>query len=189
MEQKREIRRILLQKRNTLTSEQCKKYSKMITERILSSKQYLSADYLLIYLSYQNEVSTYDIINHAFKVGKRVFCPKVLGKGIMEFYEIFSLEDTSVGFKNIPEPKQTTFPYPQHSGPGKILMIMPMVGFDIYHNRMGYGGGFYDRYAERFPYIARIGLAFECQKSEKELPCEKTDVKADWIVTEKMCYF
>lgn len=189
MEQKREIRRILLQKRNTLTAEQCEKYSILITERILSSKQYLSADSLLIYLSYQNEVSTYDIIDHALKTGKKVFCPKVLGKGIMEFYEIFSLEDVSSGFKNIPEPKQTMCPYPPDINPLKPLMIMPMVGFDVFKNRMGYGGGFYDRYADRFPFIFRIGLAFECQKNKQELPCEKTDVKPDWIITEKTCYF
>ena len=63
-------------------------------------------------------------------------------------------------------------------------MIMPLVGFDTYKNRLGYGGGFYDRYLQRFPNLERIGLAFECQRCN-DIPTEETDQKLDFIITEK----
>ena len=102
MESKHNIRKELLKKRNPLTEEQREKYSKLIRETLFLFPQYLHAEIILIYISYQSEVSTCEIINHALKEGKRVFCPKVLDAGIMEFYEINSLEDIACGYKNIP---------------------------------------------------------------------------------------
>lgn len=187
MKTKQEIRKELLKKRNSLTEESCKKYSKLIEEQLLSLKQYQNTGSLLIYISYLNEVSTYDIINHALNTGKKVYCPKVLSPEIMEFYEIRSLEDVVLGYKNIPEPKTTAFPCTEETL-SKALMIMPLVGFDNHKNRLGYGGGFYDRYLQRFPRIYRIGLSFECQKYENNLPTEETDVTLNTIVTEKNIY-
>lgn len=187
MERKQDIRKELLKKRNSLTEEQCQKYSKLIEEQLFSLNQYKNADTLLIYASYQKEVSTYGIIKSALQDGKRIFCPKVLGPGTMEFYEIISLEDIIPGYKNIPEPKYTKFPY-QNAEASHTLIIMPLVGFDSYKNRLGYGGGFYDRYLQRFPDIERIGLGFECQKRNSELPTEETDLCPDFIITEQSIF-
>lgn len=184
MNRKKCIRNELLRKRNTLTEEDCKKYSKLIGKSLFSLEQYKSAEVILIYISYLSEVSTYEIIRHALNTGKSVFCPKVLSPGIMEFYAITSLEDIILGYKNIPEPKVSDVPYP-NDNLAKTLMIMPLVGFDNHKNRLGYGGGFYDRYLQRFPKLQRIGLGFECQRYEGHLPIEDTDQKPDYIITEK----
>lgn len=184
MNQKKCIRNELLKKRNTLTEEDCQKYSKLIEKQLLSLEQYQNSEILLIYNSYLSEVSTYGIIEQALKTGKKVFCPKVLSPGIMEFYKITSLEDVILGYRNIPEPKTTKVPY-QDENLSKTLMIMPLVGFDNHKNRLGYGGGFYDRYLQRFPELHRIGLGFECQRYEEHLPIEDTDQKPDYIITEK----
>ena len=185
MENKSRIRKELLKKRNTLTEEQVKMYSKLITDKVFSSNQYIQADTILIYASYQKEVSTYNILEDALNKGKRVYCPKVLSPGIMEFYKITSLEDVICGYKNIPEPKHTD-PLNLFSADYECtpFMIMPLVGFDANKNRLGYGGGFYDRYLQRFPQLKRMGLAFECQKSESQIPTEETDMKPNLIITE-----
>ena len=187
LERKQDIRKELLKKRNSLTEEQCEKYSKLIEEQLFSLNQYKNADVLLIYVSYQKEVPTYEIIKSALQNGKRVFCPKVLGPGIMEFYEIASLKDIIPGYKNIPEPKCTKVSY-QNTETSNALMIMPVVGFDSSKNRLGYGGGFYDRYLQRFPDIERIGIAYECQKSNSKIPAEETDIRPEFIITEQSIF-
>lgn len=186
MNLKKEIRKELLKKRNTLTEDQWKNYSKLIEHQLFVSEYYKEADTLLIYASYQKEVSTYGIMEHAFHVGKKVFCPKVLSPGTMEFYEITSLDDFVCGYKNIPEPKSPASMYTvSDENINNTLMVMPFVGFDTDKNRLGYGGGFYDRYLQRFPQLKRIGLAFECQRYESRIPTEETDVTPDLIITEK----
>lgn len=185
MKTKQNIRNELLKKRNTLTEEELKKYSKLIENQLLASEQYKKADILLIYASYQKEVSTYGIIEAALNTQKKVFCPKVLNSGIMEFYEITSLTDIVPGYKNIPEPKQINSMFSfSDDNTNNTLMIMPLVGFDAARNRLGYGGGFYDRYLQRFPQLKRIGLGFECQKHENPIPTEETDFRPDFIITE-----
>ncbi len=187
MESKRDIRRVLLKKRNSLTEVQREKYSKLIAEQLFSLNQYVSADTILIYASYQSEVFTYPIMEHALNTEKKVFCPKVLGSGIMEFYEITSPEDVVCGYKNIPEPKHTDFPY-SNTETSNPLMLMPLVGFDNRKNRLGYGGGFYDRYLHRFPNMEKFALGYECQRSEDIIPVEETDIRVDFIITEKCIY-
>ena len=180
---KTELRKELLKKRNTLTKEECRKYSTLIENQLLTLDAYKKADIILIYASYQKEVFTYGIINQALSMGKRVFCPKVLSPGIMEFYEIYSLNDISPGYKDIPEPNTGHSMFKNVTA--NTLMLMPLVGFDDYKNRLGYGGGFYDRYLQRFPRLRQIGLAFECQRLEHGIPTEETDIKPDYILTEQ----
>lgn len=187
MNTKQNIRKELLKKRNTLTEEDCQNYSKMIEKQLLSSEQYRNAQILLIYAAYQKEVSTYSIIKHALSEGKKVFCPKVLSPEIMEFYQIFSLDDIVAGYKNIPEPKIIKTPY-GNINQRHTLMVLPLIGFDSYKNRLGYGGGFYDRYLQYFPNMERIGLGFECQKYEHGIPMEATDIKPNFIITETNIY-
>ena len=158
-------------------------YSKLITDKVCSLRNYLDADNLLIYGSYKSEVCTLEIIKDAFEKEKKVFCPKVLEAGKMEFYQIQSLDDILCGFKNIPEPIVTDHPY-HEMVEGKSLMIMPMVAFDMEGNRLGYGGGFYDRYLQKFSKMQNIALAYECQKYSPRLPVEETDIKPEIIITE-----
>lgn len=170
-----------------MTEEQYKNYGKLIEEKLLSSSLYKMADTLLIYVSYQKEVPTHGIIKNALSLGKHVFCPKVLSSGIMEFYEIASLEDIVCGYKNIPEPMNLSSPYTQLSY-SNVLMVMPLVGFDNNKNRIGYGGGFYDRYLQNSHAMIRVALAYECQKYECLLPIEENDMKPDFIMTELTDY-
>ena len=187
LETKKDIRKELLCTRNSLPVNLCKTYSILIEERFFSLAQYQKADTLLIYASYNTEVSTYGIMEHALKHQKRVFCPKVLAPGIMEFYEISSIKDIAAGYKNIPEPAVTDIPYSPLED-SKTLMVMPLVGYDSCKNRLGYGGGFYDRYMQRFPFLSTIALGFECQRYKNNIPAEECDVKPNFILTETNIY-
>ena len=187
MDRKKFIRKELLSKRNSLPQEECKNYSKMIKEHLLSLPIYQKADTLLIYASYRSEVSTYGIIEHSLRDSKRVYCPKVLEPGIMEFYEIRSLKDIVEGYRNIPEPIDTSYIY-DYKAHTNTLMIMPLVGYDTNKTRLGYGGGFYDRYLQQLPSIPKIALGYECQKYKSLLPSEPTDIKPDYILTEESIF-
>lgn len=162
-------------------------YSKLIMDSLINHESFVSAKNLLIYVGYQSEVDTRDIIRYAMQNGKKVFCPKVLRPGYMEFYPIKALSDLIPGFKGIPEPFITHKCY-QPKEEDNILMVMPLVGFDGEKNRLGYGAGFYDRYLERYPFIERIALGYECQKYESMLPTETTDIIPNYIITEKNIY-
>ena len=187
LETKKAIRKEFLFKRNSFPEKLRKEYSKLIEDRLLSLEQYKKADTVLIYADYGSEVSTRGVMEHALRHSKRVFCPKVLAPGIMEFYEIFSLQELICGYKNIPEPSNidNLYRYPNNE---KALMIMPLVAYDSTGMRLGYGGGFYDRYLEKHSFSGKIALGYECQKYERILPTEETDIRPDMIITETNCY-
>lgn len=186
METKQDIRNKILLQRNYLPLLERSDYSKQIMDTLLQQESFLSAKKLLIYVGYQSEVSTRDIIRYALQNGKQVFCPKVLRPGYMEFYPIKALSDLIPGFKGIPEPFITHKCYvPKEED--SILMIMPLVAFDESKHRLGYGAGFYDRYLDRYHFIPTIALGYECQKYS-DLPVEPTDIIPDVIITEKNVY-
>tara|TARA_Y100001970_G_C13429852_1_gene460581 strand:- start:197 stop:505 length:309 start_codon:yes stop_codon:yes gene_type:complete len=98
----------------------------------------------------------------------------------MDFYS-FSFNDPLIVNKfGIPEPKKKILLYPD-------IILIPMVAFDKNLNRLGYGGGYYDRLIEKLTKkknIVKIGLAFSKQRI-RYLPVSKYDKKMDYIVTEK----
>ena len=162
-------------------------YSKMIADNLISSELFQNSKNIMIYASYQSEADTRNIIRFCLQNGKKVFCPKVLRPGCMEFYHIKALSDLIPGFKGIPEPFITHKCF-QPTEDEETLMIMPMVSFDNEKNRLGYGSGFYDRYLEKYPFLKTIALGFECQKCEEILQTEPTDIKPHYIITEKQIY-
>lgn len=187
LDTKKVIRKEFLLKRNSFPEKLRLEYSKLIESRLLSLEQYKKAEVLLIYASYGSEAATDGVIDHALTHSKRVFCPKVLAPGIMEFYEIFSPRDLIYGYKDIPEPSTTKIPY-NYQENIDTLMVMPLVAYDSTRMRLGYGGGFYDRYLQRYPSLRKIALGFECQKYEAIIPGEATDIRPDFILTETNCY-
>ena len=98
----------------------------------------------------------------------------------MDFFN-WSINDPLIINKyGIPEPISKKIVYPD-------ILLIPLVGYDIDLNRLGYGGGFYDRYIEKIEKIKKIikiGLAYSCQEI-KNVPVTKYDKKLDFIITEK----
>ncbi|MDD2972441.1 MAG: 5-formyltetrahydrofolate cyclo-ligase [Lachnospiraceae bacterium] len=172
MGKKEQIRKQILSVREAMSQEDFMKKSAIITAKLLQDSYYREAEELLIYVDYHHEVQTRPLIEQAWRDGKRVFCPKVIPPKEdrrMEFYEIFALSDLETGYQGILEPKEQSIhkwmaeDHISGSDP-KSLMIMPGVAFDPERNRIGYGGGYYDRFLERYSmYFYTIAICFACQ--------------------------
>lgn len=194
---KQDYRKAALARRDAIPEIDRERYSRIIIDKLLESKELNDADSVLVYCSYLSEVDTHTLIERLLYKGKRVYCPKVTDpkNGIMEFYEVRGMKDLTEGYHGIPEPV-TTDRYVTGEAMHDLdsnhadmlhtdtLMILPGVAFDRDCNRIGYRGGFYDRYIPRIPGAYLIALAFEEQISEDIFPMESHDIKPDAIYTQ-----
>ena len=184
METKKQIRREILSIRDALSKEERKKKSDKIKKQLAELPAFEQADQILIYASFGSEVETDAIMELAFRKRKMVFCPRVEGRK-MQFYQITDLSQLVSGYHGIREP-QPERPWQQRPGD---LVIMPGTVFDREGNRIGYGGGFYDRFLEAHPQVSTVAVAYELQLVEAgRIEMEETDRKPACIVTEKTIY-
>lgn len=181
--EKSEIRVEFLKKRKELPREQCRADSIVIAKRLLSLKKVQKAETVFLYASYKNEVGTKKLIQKLLSMQKKVALPRVREKE-MDFFLIRSWEELVLGYQEILEP----------DGAGHIVvptkndvMILPGVVFDHKGNRIGYGGGYYDRYLDQhkdtLPCL--IGVGYEMQIFSDIIPTEPQDKSLDFVVTEK----
>lgn len=176
---KKEIRAEVKKHRREATPEQIRINSDAICEKFLNLPEYEDAKVVFAYMDCKNEVETKKVIEQCWKDGKTIAVPKVFGQE-MNYYVIRSYDDLEEGYFGIPEPK--------HEELEEIvcedgLMILPGVAFDVCRHRVGYGGGFYDRYLEKHPDMVKIAFAFEFQMFE-EVPFEVFDRQPEKIITE-----
>lgn len=177
--EKKRIRKEIKDLRRSCTDGQIHEMSLAACQQFLSLPEYQEADVVYAYMDCKHEVETRDIIRAAWKAGKKVAVPKVQGER-MQFYYIQSLEeDLEDGYFGIQEPKEI---HPAKET--KALLMMPGVAFDEDRHRVGYGGGFYDRFLEEHPEMITVALAFEFQV-KPEVPYEVFDIRPAKIVTEK----
>ena len=126
------------------------------------------------------EIDDLSILELLGKKDYRVALPIIKKNYQMDFCKWSSQDPLKINKFGIPEPFTSKILYPD-------LLLVPLVAFDNRLNRLGYGGGFYDRYIEKIEKIKKvikIGLAFSCQKI-KNMPLSKYDKKLDFIITEK----
>lgn len=155
-----------------------------ILERLAGFDLYADAGLVLAYVSYGNEVDTRAVIESALASGKRVAVPRVLPhKHKMDFYEIDGMGDLEEGFKGILEPRRgVSSPLGTVDLLGSVCLVPGLV-FDAEGHRIGYGGGYYDRFLQFYP-GDKIALARSTQVSSNPLPTESCDVPVDFIVTD-----
>lgn len=182
METKKAIRKEIFSRRKAASPETVKKNSEAIWNRLFSLPQFQESDWIYLYIDCKNEVMTDGIIREALHLGKKVAAPKVVGEDMI-FYQICNPEDLEPGYFGIREPK-TDLPVAEAED---ALMIMPGVAFDSCRHRVGYGGGFYDRYLSKHTRHFTAALAFEFQMME-EVPTEPTDLLPDVVITEEHIY-
>lgn len=181
MGRKSEIRKTTIQKRLMLSEEAVCEKSNLITQKVLELQEYHLADTVFCYVDFRNEVQTRAIIEASWMRGKRVAVPKVEGD-VMKFYQVRDWSDLKAGYMGILEPSEACEEVRVEQG--NCLMIMPGVAFDERRNRIGYGGGYYDKYLAQTTGIYKVAIAFE-EQVYPELPCEEHDLRPDIIVTEK----
>lgn len=182
METKKDIRKKIFAARKECTDAQVEEWSRSITKRIAALPAFKRAQRVLAYADYNHEVITRYLIEEAWLAGKEVAVPKVVGKD-MVFYRLKDFSQLKPGYYGIPEPEEgETVDWED------ALMIMPGVAFDKENHRVGYGGGFYDRYLEKHPSLERVAVAFDFQILP-EVPTEPTDIFPQIIVTEKETFY
>ncbi len=181
---KKEYRKEGLRRRAGLDGVTRRAAEAKILHIVLHSPFYRKADTLFLYVSYGDEVDTHRLMEAALKDGKRVCCPKVANDDrSMAFYRIDSLEELAEGFHGIWEPAGKGQP----CLPAKdSLVIMPGCAFDRDRRRIGYGGGFYDRFLAGCEEegVVKAAVCFSCQILPY-LPEEETDIRPDWLITEE----
>lgn len=178
---KNELRKIMIEKRKALPKEKKKNLDEIIFNKVISSEYYKKAKNIFIFVSMGDEVDTINIIKHALKDNKSICVPRVISKlKGMETVEIKTLEELKPGKFGILEPK---------AGNNIInaevidLVLLPGLAFDKAGGRLGYGGGFYDRYLLNLnKNVPKVGIGFDFQIIDKVI-MEKYDNYIDGIIT------
>lgn len=154
-----------------------------IFENIIAMQAYEKAENIFAYFSVKGEVDTLELIKYSVQNGKNVFLPIVLGDGIMVFAKAVG-EMVAGALYSIPEPDETAQRAEPKAGD---MMLVPALCFDKNCYRLGQGGGYYDRYLEKYPELYKIGL---CRNNllMDEVPRETHDMSVDCVVTEKSVF-
>lgn len=186
-EQKRKLRQALTQARDALTLQQREQKSGLIRRRFFEYAHAHEPTTFCVYAHYRSEVRTRELIEILLQRGGRVCMPVVVPAA----KEIFPVQieshqaDLLPGFRNILEPRPALHE-PAALDPGTIdMVIVPGLGFDRAGARLGYGGGYYDRFLQqRAPQAIRVGLAFALQIVEK-INTEQHDIPMDAVICEQ----
>ena len=156
---------------------------KAVLQKILSTSAYKNCEMLLTYVSTAIEVDTRGLIDTAMKDGKTVIVPKCVdGTREMKFYEIRSLDDLEVCTFGVLEPMPdrcreiTLFE--------NAVCIVPGLAFDLCGYRLGYGGGYYDRFLSAHRELFNIGICY-CGCTVNRLEHGRFDVPVNMLITEK----
>ncbi len=175
------IRKAVLSARNALSVEERRMKSSAIAERFLELEAFRSARAIMAYASFGSEVETKEIIDACFVAGKEVALPIVDRRGLLvgRIWESTELSPNAFGIPEPPREKSNLL-----DAKTIDLIIVPGVAFDRLGRRIGYGGGYYDRFLGSVrPDAAKIALAFEIQIVDR-VPVGERDSPVDVIVTE-----
>lgn len=175
----------MLEKRSQLSLEKIEEKSKIIANNLFNLNQYKKANFIFSFISFKDEVNTHEIIKKSISIGKRVGVPIPVPKTKeLKVSELIDFDkELDLGFYNILTPKDK---YIRIVPPQLVdLVLVPGVAFDKRGYRVGYGGGYYDRFFNNINKdIIKIGLCYEMQILS-EVPKNSHDIPIDFILTEK----
>lgn len=173
---KTELRGYIRQRKREMTTAQIDAVSAQLAELFYQTPQYRQAKVIYGYLPYNQEVRTIPILERALADGKRVAVPKVYGDE-MRFLYLTDLSQVSAGYAGIPEPVA--------DGPvaaeKDALVLMPGLAFDREGHRIGYGGGFYDKFLAAEPGHPTVALCYEFQMVD-QIPTDDYDIPVDCVL-------
>lgn len=173
---KQELRRAIRERKRAMTEEEIEERSNALAEKFYNSPAYQAASTIYGYLPYNQEVRTIPMLQRALDEGKRVAVPKVYGEE-MRFIYLEDLTQVSKGYAGIPEPIADA-PVAEDQ---RALVLMPGLAFDPQGHRIGYGGGFYDRFLAQEPNHPTLALCYEFQM-QAHLDTEEFDVPVDTVL-------
>jgi 5-formyltetrahydrofolate cyclo-ligase len=183
MQDKAIIRKEILSRRDSIPPAVKKSKDRAIEERLSGLNEFKTANMIFFFASFRSEVDTFGMIRTSLSNGRRVALPKVEGKAL-RLYEIKNLDELVSGCMNIPEPSVLTDDRNIDINDVDVVII-PGAAFDETGNRMGYGGGFYDKLlAGLEKSIPIIAPTYEEQVIES-VPVDSHDKKVGIIVTDR----
>jgi len=173
---KQELRRTIRERKRAMTEEEIVERSNALAEKFYNSPAYQAASTIYGYLPYNQEVRTVPMLQRALDDGKRVAVPKVYGEE-MRFIYLEDLTQVSKGYAGIPEPIADA-PVAEDQ---RALVLMPGLAFDPQGHRIGYGGGFYDKFLAKEPHHPTLALCYEFQM-QVHLDTEEFDIPVDTVL-------
>ncbi|MCI5840136.1 MAG: 5-formyltetrahydrofolate cyclo-ligase [Peptoniphilaceae bacterium] len=177
---KKDLRKEFKEKRKNLDKKEKEILDDKIFENLLKIEKFKKAKTVFAYISLDDEINTEKLIEFCFKENKKVYIPYIISNGIMKPRLLKDKSDLINGKYNILTTKN------EEEIQNPEITIVPGLCFDEEKYRLGYGGGFYDRFLEKNE-TESIGLFYEFQKIEK-VPINEYDKKLDIIVSDKKIY-
>jgi len=181
---KKSIRKEIMEKRSKLTWEIIKEKSHIIEERLFNLEEYQKSNFIFSFISFKDEVHTHEIIKNSLNMGKRIGVPvtvikprKLLVSELKDFEK-----ELEIGYYGILTPKKE---YQRILSPNIVdLVLVPGVAFDVEGYRVGYGGGYYDRFFSSLKKdVIKIGLCYDLQILS-QVPRDPYDIPVDLIISE-----
>jgi 5-formyltetrahydrofolate cyclo-ligase len=184
------LRRNKLAERNRLDPAERGQKSRQITSALSAHPLITEKNNLFIYVNFRSEVETFDLIRELIATGKTVSVPVTLRKesSLLAVQLTDPENQLAAGCYGIPEPTAARIKAATIDPASIETVLLPGSVFDKNGGRLGYGGGFYDRFlSQAAPAAARVGLAFDLQMVE-QVPMQSHDQYMDIIVTEQQIY-
>lgn len=173
---KKTLRKKIREQKRAMTPEMIESASEKLVQMFLETELYRQAKTVYGYLPYNQEVRTVPILEQALADGKKVAVPKVYGDE-MKFIYLTDLTQVAQGYAGIPEPIADG---PVGDDP-TALVLMPGMAFDKEGHRIGYGGGFYDKFLAEEPEHPTVALCYDFQMVQ-QLPTEEFDIPVDCVL-------
>lgn len=173
---KKQLRGLIREQKRAMTEQQIEEASHRLGELFAASELYRNANTIYGYLPYNQEVRTVPMLERAIRDGKRVAVPKVYGDE-MKFIYMDDLNCVEEGYAGIPEPVADE---PVADDP-TALVLMPGLAFDKEGHRIGYGGGFYDKFLSAEPKHPTLALCYAFQMLPK-IETEEYDIPVDCVL-------
>ena len=173
---KKELRAHIRAQKRAMTEIEITEKSDKLGQLFLSSPLYQKAKTIYGYLPYNQEVRTTPMLEQAQKDGKRVAVPKVMGDEMIFIY-LDDLTKVEKGYSGIPEPVENL---PIADDP-HALVLMPGLAFDPQGHRIGYGGGFYDKFLAAEPEHPTLALCYDFQMLD-HLETDSYDIPVDCVL-------
>ena len=173
---KKELRRSIRERKRAMTEEEIVSRSEALGALFTASDAYKNAKTIYGYLPYNQEVRTVPMLEQALRDGKRVAVPKCYGDE-MKFIFMNDLSKVEKGYAGIPEPIADE-PIADDT---TALVLMPGLAFDSQGHRIGYGGGFYDKFLSKEPDHPTLALCYAFQMLPK-LETEEHDIPVDFVI-------
>lgn len=184
---KRELRHSLLDKRDNADIGFRAEADSRILDRLLSMIHIRNIKNVLTYVSFRSEADTRKLIASCFDAGINIYAPRVVGED-MVFCHVRSFNDLQSGYKGILEPAKECPPWKESSFDADGLekdtvLIVPGAVFDRNNRRIGYGGGYYDRFIAAHPGLFSVGICYSFQIVD-DIPSDAWDRSVDMIVSD-----